>query len=171
MSSSSDDNVIDAIGRTIMRWQDATQDFDEAFGRLHGLSSPERRCLGLIAFGPQTARAIANETGLTPASITALLDRLEARGLLSRKADPNDRRKVMVWATRKSQAMAEEAYGPIRRKGVALLKGYSAAERKVVLKFLTDALALQSHVTAEFLEQRTKKTTRTIKSVKTAREA
>lgn len=158
MSSNSDDEVIDAIGRTIMRWQDATQDFDEAFGRLHGLSSPERRCLGLIAFGPQTARAIANETGLTPASITALLDRLEARGLLSRKADPNDRRKVVVWATRKTQTMAEEAYGPMHRDGVALLKGYSAAEREIVLKFVTDTLALQSHITTEFLARHTNKT-------------
>lgn len=165
MSSGSDDEVIGAIGRTIMRWQDATQDFDEAFGRLHGLSSPERRCLGLIAFAPQTARAIATETGLTPASITALLDRLEARGLLSRKPDPNDRRKVMVRATRKTQAMAEEAYGPIHRDGVALLKSYSAAEQKLVLKFVTDALELQSRITAEFLVRQSRKKTQT-KSIK-----
>lgn len=152
-----------------MRWQDATQDFDEAFGRLYGLSSPERRCLGLIAFGPQTARAIADETGLTPASITALLDRLEARGLLSRKADPNDRRKVMVWATRKSQTMAEEAYGPLHREGIGLLKGYSAADRAIILKFVTDTLALQSHGTAEFLARHSRKTTRAQKPTKSAR--
>lgn len=134
-----------------MRWQDATGEFDEAFGRLHGLSEAERRCLGLIAFGPQTARAIATETGLTPASITALLDRLEARDLLSRKSDPNDRRKVMVCATQRMQTMAEEAYGPIHHAGVALLKGYSAAERDVILKFVTDALELQSRITSEFV--------------------
>lgn len=151
MSSDADDDVIGSIGRTIMRWQDATGEFDEAFGRLHGLSEAERRCLGLIAFGPQTARAIATETGLTPASITALLDRLEARDLLSRKSDPNDRRKVMIWATHKTQTMAEEAYGPIHHAGVTLLEGYSAAEREVVLKFVTDALELQSRITSEFV--------------------
>lgn len=169
MSSSEDDEVIGAIGRTIMRWQDATQDFDEAFGRLHGLSSPERRCLGLIAFAPQTARAIADETGLTPASITALLDRLEARGLLSRKPDPNDRRRVMVWATRKTQTMAEEAYGPIHRDGVALLRGYSAAEREMVLKFVTDTLALQSRITAEFLARHGKRRPQTAKSIRSSK--
>jgi DNA-binding MarR family transcriptional regulator len=151
MSSGTDDETIHAIGRSIMRWQDATQDFDEAFGRLHGLSSPERRCLGLIVFGHQTARAIASETGLTPASITALLDRLEARGLLSRQPDPNDRRKIMVSITRKAQVMAEDAYGPIHREGVALLEGYSAAEREIVLRFVTDAVEMQNRLTAEFL--------------------
>lgn len=144
-----------------MHWQDATQDFDEAFGRLHGLSRPECRCLALLAFGSQTARAIATETGLTPASITALLDRLEARGLLSRKPDTDDRRKVMVRATRKTQAMIEEAYGPIRRDGIALLEGYFPAEREIVLKFVTDILDMQSRLTAEFLARHTKKKTGT----------
>ena len=153
MSSDVDDKIIGAIGRTIMRWQDATEDFDEAFGRLHDLSGAERRCLGLIAFGPQTARAIATETGLTPASITALLDRLEARNLLARKPDPDDRRKVMISATRKTMMLVEEAYGPIQREGASLLAGYTAAERKTVLKFVTDALELQSRLMREFLDK------------------
>lgn len=161
MSSGLDDEVIGAIGRTIMRWQDATQDFDKAFGRLHGLSSSERRCLGLIVFGPQTARAIAIETGLTPASITALLDRLEARGLLSRKPDPNDRRKIMVSITRKAQIMAEDAYGPIHREGIALLEGYSAAEREIVLKFVIGAVEMQNRLTAEFIARHARKRTPT----------
>ena len=161
MSSGPNGEAIGAIGRTIMRWQDATQDFDEAFGRLHGLSRPECRCLGLIAFGPQTARAIATETGLTPASITALLDRLEGRGLLSRKPDTDDRRKVMVHATRKTQAMIEDAYGPLRRDGIALLSSYSPAEREVVLKFVTGVLDMQSRVTAEFLARHAKKKAKT----------
>ena len=117
-------------------------------------------------FGPQTARAIATETGLTPASITALLDRLEARGLLSRKPDPNDRRKVMVWATRETQVMAEDAYGPIYREGVALLEGYSAAEREVVLRFVTDAVAMQNRLTAAFLARHAGKRTQMAKPSK-----
>ncbi|MDH7804786.1 MULTISPECIES: MarR family winged helix-turn-helix transcriptional regulator [unclassified Rhizobium] len=153
MSSDADEDVIGAIGHTIMRWQDARQDFDEAFGRIHGLSSPECRCLGLIAFAPQTARAIADETGLTPGSITALLDRLEARGLLSRKPDPNDRRKVMIWPTHRMQVMVDEAYGPIHREGVSLLEGYSPDERAIVLKFVTDALNLQTRINADFLDR------------------
>lgn len=157
MSSDADDEVIGAIGRTIMAWQDASQDFDEEFVRLHGLSRPECRCLGLIAFGPQPARAIATVTGLTPASITALLDRLEARGLLSRKPDADDRRKVMVHATRKAQTMIEEAYEPVRRDGIALLNDYSPAEREIVLKFLSDMLDMQGRITTEFLARNAKK--------------
>jgi DNA-binding MarR family transcriptional regulator len=151
MSSDAENDTITAIGQAIMRWQDATEDFDEAFGRLHGLNIAERRCLGLIVFGPRTAREIADETRLTPASVTALLDRLEARGLLARKSDADDRRKVMVVATRQTLTMAEEAYAPIHHGGVALLQRYSEKEQKVVLKFVTDALELQRRITTEFL--------------------
>lgn len=161
MSSGSEDDVIEAIGRTIMRWQDATEDFDEAFGRLHGLSRPERRCLGLIAFGPHTARAIATETGLTPASVTALLDRLEARNLLARKPDPDDRRKIMVSATRKTLMLAEEAYGPVQREGASLLMRFSSAERKTILNFVADALELQSRLTRDFLERHQPRSSKT----------
>jgi DNA-binding MarR family transcriptional regulator len=46
--------------------------------------------------GPLTAGQIANSTGLRTASVTALIDRLEARGLARRVRDPADRRKVRV---------------------------------------------------------------------------
>jgi len=151
MSSDRENDIVVAIGRTIMRWQDATEDFDEAFGRLHGLSAPERRCLGLVAFGPQTARAIATETGLTPASITALLDRLEARHLLTRKPDPDDRRKIMVSATRRALSLIEDAYGPIQREGAALLMRFSRDEQDTILRFVTEALELQSRLTRDFV--------------------
>jgi DNA-binding MarR family transcriptional regulator len=161
MSSAAENDIAEAIGRTIMRWQDATEDFDEAFGRLHGLSAPERRCLGLIAFGPQTARAIATETGLTPASITALLDRLEARNLLTRRPDPDDRRKIMVSATRKALSLIEEAYGPIQREGAALLMRYSREEQDTILRFVADALELQSRLTRDFLTRQRSRSART----------
>lgn len=161
MSSAAENDIVAAIGRTIMRWQDATEDFDEAFGRLHGLSAPERRCLGLIAFAPQTARAIAVETGLTPASITALLDRLEARNLLARRPDPDDRRKIMVSATRKALSLIEDAYGPIQREGAALLMHFSADEQNTILRFVADALELQSRLTRDFLARQRPRSSKT----------
>jgi DNA-binding MarR family transcriptional regulator len=151
MSSKHDEPSIDAIGHMIMRWQDASEAFDEAFGRRHDLSGPERRCLGLVAFGPQTPRAIADATSLTPAAITALLDRLEARDLLTRKPDPDDRRKVIVEATGKTQRLIKQAYGRIQQEGALLLQRYPASDRAIIHGFLADAVELQRRITREFL--------------------
>jgi hypothetical protein len=60
--------------------QDATETFDETVGRLNDLNSADRRCLSFVSQGLQTASAIAKETALTPAAVTALIDRLETRG-------------------------------------------------------------------------------------------
>lgn len=46
--------------------------------------------------GPQTAGRLGQEVGLSPTSITRLVDRLERRGLVSRKRESQDRRCVQV---------------------------------------------------------------------------
>jgi DNA-binding MarR family transcriptional regulator len=49
--------------------------------------------------GPMSAGAIAETTGLTTASVAALLNRLERRGFVRRGPDPTDRRRVIVEIT------------------------------------------------------------------------
>jgi DNA-binding MarR family transcriptional regulator len=46
--------------------------------------------------GAQTAGAIARRTGLTPASVTGLLDRLERKGFARRHRHGADGRRVLV---------------------------------------------------------------------------
>src|ERR1700682_5816702 len=98
MSSGKRDELVTAIGVAIMRWQDATEAFDEAVGRLHDLNSADRRCLSFVSLGPQTAGAIAREAAFPPAAVTSLIDRLETRKLVHRRPDASDRRKVLVEA-------------------------------------------------------------------------
>src|ERR1044071_2169611 len=80
--------LIADIGGMIVRYQDAAQRFDEAVGEVYNLGPAERLCLSLLWAGPQTASAIARQVRLTPAAVTSLIDRLEARGYVRRKADP-----------------------------------------------------------------------------------
>ncbi len=145
-----------AIGGAIMRYQDATEAFDETVGQLHDLNSAERRCLSFASQGPQTASAIARETSLTPAAITALVDRLEKRGLVHRRRDPEDRRKVLVEATDKARALAASAYGPIARAGAELLSRYSIKELMLLSRFLDEALALQRQMTEALIARERK---------------
>src|SRR3982751_1827341 len=117
--------LIDELGGMIVRSQDATQRYDEAVGEIYGLGPAERLTLSFLWGGPQTASAVARHTRLTPAAVTALVDRLEQRGYVTRNADPNDRRKVMIAAAAATWTLAEEAYLPMRDAGAKSLSKYS----------------------------------------------
>ncbi|PBB90860.1 MarR family transcriptional regulator [Mesorhizobium sp. WSM3864] len=133
-----------AVSRAVMRWQDATQAYDEAVGERLGLIAAERHCLGLLYAGPQSAGAVAAATGLTPAAVTALIDRLEARGLVTRTRSLEDRRKVVIEATELTREFSERYYGAIAREGEKVMAGFSDAELATVLRFIDAALKLQS---------------------------
>ncbi|PBC05428.1 MarR family transcriptional regulator [Mesorhizobium sp. WSM3860] len=133
-----------ALSRAVMRWQDATQAYDEAVGERLGLIAAERHCLGLLYAGPQSAGAVAAATGLTPAAVTALIDRLEARGLVTRTRSLEDRRKVVIEATELTRELSERYYGAIAREGEKVVADFSDAELATVLRFINAALDLQS---------------------------
>jgi DNA-binding MarR family transcriptional regulator len=71
----------------------------------------ESAVLGLLLHnGPQTPSVIAARVGLTPASTTALLDRLAGGQLVRRTPHPSDRRSVLVELTDLGRAAVEEMY-------------------------------------------------------------
>lgn len=87
-----------AAGR---RHSDATVIFHGAIAERLGIHSTDEKTMSLLEReGPMLAGAIAEKTGLATASVTALLDRLEARGFIRRTRDPADRRRVIVEADR-----------------------------------------------------------------------
>jgi len=131
------------IGLAIMQWQDATQAYDEAVGARLGLNMAERHCIGLLYGGPQSAGAVATATGLTPAAVTALIDRLEARGLLTRTRSLEDRRKVVIEATEATRDLSERYYGAIAREGEKVIATFSDAELATISRFVQAALDLQ----------------------------
>jgi DNA-binding transcriptional ArsR family regulator len=62
-----------------------------------GINVTDLNCLNILALrGRMTAGELARATGLTTASITGVLDRLEEAGFVQRERDPQDRRRVVV---------------------------------------------------------------------------
>jgi DNA-binding MarR family transcriptional regulator len=151
--SSGKQALIDALGHVVVRWQDATQKYDEAVGEIYDLSASERLCLSFLWPNPQTASAIAREIRLTPAAVTSLLDRLEKRGFVRRKADPTDRRKVLVEAAEEAQRVTREAYQPLGEAGAKNLSRYSEEQLRVVAEVLADSLKIQEEMTRRLLEK------------------
>jgi DNA-binding MarR family transcriptional regulator len=151
MSSLSKDDLISQLGGLVMRWQDASQRYDEAVGARWRLNASERLCLSFLMQGPQTASAIASETRLTPAAVTALIDRLAERNFVRRRPDATDRRKVMVEAAEAAHALARDAYGPPQVEGAAMLAQYNPAELGIFVRILEDTIALQQRLTEDLL--------------------
>ena len=73
--------------------------FSERMASQLGVSTTDLECLNLLAAGDVTAGTLATKTGLTTGAITGAIDRLERAGLVERRKDKTDRRKVIVAET------------------------------------------------------------------------
>jgi DNA-binding MarR family transcriptional regulator len=81
----------------IMGYFGAASDFNESVAKKLKLSRTDMRCLELIGrLGPLTAGRLAEESGLTTGAVTFILDRLEEAGMVARRRDTEDRRRVWV---------------------------------------------------------------------------
>ena len=90
--------------------------------------------------GPMTPGEIAQCLRLATGSVTALIDRLEARGLVTRAPHPADRRKVVVRPAELAAAAPASALPErIRAAMLALHARYSEAELEVIADWLRDA--------------------------------
>ena len=143
--------LVAAIGEAVMRWQDATQAYDEAVGERLELNAAERRTLSFLFPGPQPAGAIAAAVSLTPAAVTALIDRLEARGFLKRERSAEDRRKVMVDVTEKARAATARYYLPLAAAGERFMRQFSEEQLAFALEFLKGATAIQQKALDELV--------------------
>jgi DNA-binding MarR family transcriptional regulator len=81
------------FAREFQRWADAQVKGDGM--TLPGLRLVER----LHCQGPAMMRTLADELGLSPRNVTALVDALEDDGLVARRSHPTDRRATLVALT------------------------------------------------------------------------
>ncbi|HEY1292367.1 MAG TPA: MarR family transcriptional regulator [Chloroflexota bacterium] len=121
-----------------------------------GLNRTDMRCLDLLGrMGPQTPTALAQALAFTTGGMTTVIDRLEQAGYARRRADPADRRRVIIEPTRLLQRREAEIFGRLIESTEALLAGYSDADLATVRDFLSRSReTIASH--AESLHQRSR---------------
>jgi DNA-binding MarR family transcriptional regulator len=118
-------------------YQTAVEKMDEAFCKLAGVNRTDGRCLDVIDQRPGlTAGELAAAVGLSPGAVTTALDRLEARGFITRTRDPNDRRRVTLQPTPEFSRLAWEAYGPLGEMGGPFIAKLSDEELRAIIRFL-----------------------------------
>jgi DNA-binding MarR family transcriptional regulator len=128
----------------------ATVMFHTAVAARQGLSASEEKALDLLErSGPLTAGELARQSGLAPASVTGLINRLEQKGFARRIQNPSDRRSILVEVdVERMYARVAPLFADWIRSLEELYAGYSDEQLEVILHFLTEAARRQQEATA-----------------------
>lgn len=99
--------------------------------RPYGLSEGRFVLLFLLDATPQglAPNALADQAGVTRATVTGLLDGLQRESLIERQADATDRRALRIRLTRKGKSVAKTVFDAHGRWIAGLFGNLSASER------------------------------------------
>jgi DNA-binding MarR family transcriptional regulator len=112
--------------------------FHSAVAAKQGLSATESKTLDLLQrFGPLTAKDLAERTGLAPASVTGLVDRLEGRGFVRRVKHPTDKRRVVIELNQEKIAELAVFFDDWARDVIEACEEFSTDELETVIRFLS----------------------------------
>jgi DNA-binding MarR family transcriptional regulator len=129
--------VLATLSAEVRGWQVDQELFDAAAAELAGLNRTQWRCLDILGTrGPMTAGQLATASHLTTGAVTAVVDHLEAAGLVRRVRDTVDRRRVIIETTDEMARQAALLFGPLVAESEHLLGGFAASELEVITEFV-----------------------------------
>ncbi|MFD1881334.1 MarR family winged helix-turn-helix transcriptional regulator [Paracoccus pacificus] len=127
----------------------ATVLFHAAIADRLGLGPTDIKSLDFIQrSGKLTAGELGKLTGLSSASVTALIDRLERKGFVKRSRDDSDRRKVILTPTATARHSIDPAFADARQMLTDMLAPYTVDE----IRFLADFLRRSATAVHDFLQ-------------------
>jgi DNA-binding MarR family transcriptional regulator len=123
--------------------QTATEMLDHSVADYLGIDHSAYRCIDILdQEGPMTAGRLAERARLSPGAMTAVLDRLEEKGLARRTRDSEDRRRVLVEVTPELRERSAQLYGT-PEEGADELAVYSDEQLQFLTSFLRGSVAYQ----------------------------
>jgi len=107
------------------------------------VTSPQLICLLAVAEKEKTtATLISRQVFLSPSTIVGILDRLEAKGLVKRQRDGNDRRVMTVSITETGRRLAQSAPSPLQDTLTEALRGLPGDEQIRIAESLERVVGL-----------------------------
>ncbi len=126
--------------RRILR---ATELYGRDLARAAGLTAVQVRVLQVIAeTGRTTPTAIANRMGVSQATISALIDRLEAKGLVRRTRSDTDRRQTNLTLTEEGTEALSRAPDALQQRYVKRFEALPDWEQSMIVAALERVSAL-----------------------------
>ncbi|HEY6792737.1 MAG TPA: MarR family transcriptional regulator [Trebonia sp.] len=112
-----------------------------------GINVTDLNCLNILALrGRMTAGDLARATGLTTASITGVLDRLEEAGFVRREKDPGDRRRVMIGLdVERGLRDVAPVFAPVVRAWREVAASYTDEQLETILGFQQQLEQIMRH--------------------------
>ena len=124
----------------------AASGFNEGLAKKLQLSRTDLRCLDLVdRCGPLTAGRLAEESGLTTGAVTFILDRLEEAGMVTRRRDTEDRRRVWVEIVPAAHERLQGLQQPAADEMRQVAQRFKADELAVVRDFMRQAKEVFQH--------------------------
>jgi DNA-binding MarR family transcriptional regulator len=140
MTNTNREALLEAVTQAIYASSTAAVFFHTAIAEQIGLGSTEEKTLLLLSgSGSFTAGGIARHTGLTTASVTDLIDRLERKGFVRRVRDTKDRRRVIVEPDRTKLAELAAVFSSFQGAFTDLLDTYSDEQLITIADYLNRA--------------------------------
>jgi DNA-binding MarR family transcriptional regulator len=121
---------------TMRRTGSVMQLLSQAAAERIGINATDLNCLNVVALtGSMTAGELAKATGLTTASITGVLDRLEQGGFVRRERDVHDRRRVNVELNSRGLHDVASVFSPVLAQWRGAAARYTDDELRLILGF------------------------------------
>ena len=132
---------------SIRRLMQAGELYTKELNKIYNISSAQLNCLlALHESGPLSLSQIAKLILVNSSTVTGIIDRLEAKGLVKRLRISKDRRVITIELSKNGKTLAENAPPPVQQKIIDGLNNLSDDEviqvSDTLLK-LTDMLDVQ----------------------------
>ena len=132
--------LLEAVTQAIYANSTAAVFFHTAIAERVDLGPTEEKTLLLLSgSGSFTAGDIARHTGLTTASVTDLIDRLERKGFARRVRDTKDRRRVIVEPNQAKLAELAQVFSSFQGEFADFLDAYSDEQLSTIADYLNRA--------------------------------
>lgn len=111
--------------------------FHAIIADLLGLGPGDHKALDMVArHAPVSAGELSRYTGLSSAAVTGLVDRLERAGMVERRRDPADRRRVLLEPSERFRRLGGRLFEGFAAAWQDLLDEYGDRELELILEFL-----------------------------------
>lgn len=143
--------LLQALALTGRRHSDAVVMYHSTLAERVGIGPSEWKTLSILEReGPLSAGDLSDRSGLAPASVTGIIDRLERGGWVHRTRDPSDRRRVIV--TLDTEATAEKygfLFSGLRRRLDEIYQEYTDQQLELMIEVLEKSAVALREATRE----------------------
>jgi DNA-binding MarR family transcriptional regulator len=128
-------------GAALIRTGSALSEMYDDVSAAAGVTSQQARLLFVLHRRPSNMLGLGSVLGLGKSTMTGIVARMEAAGLVQRTPDPEDRRHLVVTPTDHGVDVAERFERELRQRVAALLSGFDDEEASALGGLLSRVIA------------------------------